>query len=365
MRIWHIGAEASPQKINGVNNVVWQVAGEQAAMKNEVVLVVDTEPDAAAINLAKKSDVKLIQIPANKWRYDPKIMDRYLAAMKPEIIHIHSVFIPKQASLAMNLMKREIPYIVTPHGGLDFRRSRLKKILYSAILEKYRFREASAITIITPKEEEAVRAFVPNYPKNVRWIPNSVETKYLENTQWKGNVKAKRLVYLGRFDVLHKGLDILVEIARLLPEVSFDLYGSSQAKTQGELQRLQQNLPPNVRFHKPVFDSDKAKVLADASLYIQTSRWEGFGISIAEAMYLGLPCAIAETLNFAEIFHNSDLGIVLSPNIPEAAQQIRTFLQQPDRLNYWSERARRFAIEHFNLSKVASCYLNLYEEIIS
>jgi glycosyltransferase involved in cell wall biosynthesis len=292
-------------------------------------------------------------------------MDNYLAAIEPDIVHVHSVFVPKQASLAKNLIRRKIPYVVTPHGGLDFRRSRLKKILYSAVLEKPRFRSASAITIITPKEEEAVRAFVSNYKKNVRWIPNSVETKYLEKTQWKGNVKAKRLVYLGRFDVLHKGLDILVEIARLLPEVSFDLYGSSQAKTQGELQILQQNLPPNVSFHKPVFDSDKAQVLANASLYIQTSRWEGFGISIAEAMYLGLPCAIAETLNFADIFRNYDLGVVLSPLAAEAAQQIRAFLQQPERLNYWSERARKFAIENFNPAKVAGSYLNLYEEVIS
>lgn len=365
MKIWHIGAEASPQKINGVSNFVWQVAVEQASMGYEVVLVVDTKPDAAAINLSQESGVKLIQVQNNKWHYKPKIMDNYLNVIKPDIVHVHSVFIPKQASLARNLIKRKIPYVVTPHGGLDFRRSRFKKILYSAVLEKPRFRAASAITIITPKEEEAVRAFVPNYKKNVRWIPNSVAPKYLEKAPWKGNIKAKRLVYLCRFDVLHKGLDILVEIARLLPEVSFDLYGSSGDKTKGDLERLKQNLPSNVYFHQPVFDTEKAKVLADASLYIQTSRWEGFGISIAEAMYLGLPCAIAETINLAEIFRNLDLGIVLSPNPPDAAQQIKTFIEQSDRLKYWSERARKFAMENFNPVTVAESYLNLYEEVIS
>jgi glycosyltransferase involved in cell wall biosynthesis len=105
-------------------------------------------------------------------------------------------------------------------------------------------------------------------------------------------------------------------------------------------------------------------VLTNASLYIQTSRWEVFGISIAEAMYLGVPCAIADTLNLAQVFRQHDLGLVLPPDPKRAATDLLEVLNHPARLYQWSERARTFAQVHFHPYTVASEYLNLYEEIL-
>jgi glycosyltransferase involved in cell wall biosynthesis len=257
---------------------------------------------------------------------------------------------------------------VTPHGGLtrqNRQSKRLKKNLYVWLLERSRLRAASAITLVSPQEVEVVHDDVPDYRGIVRWVPNPVEARNLEGWSWEEDTKAKRLVFLGRFHIVNKGLDILSDIASLMPDTEFLLYGIADAKTQGELDRLRRRAPPNVHFHKPVFGIEKARALTNASLYIQTSRWEGFPLSVIEAMYLGVPCAIADTLFLAKLFRQEDLGLVFPPHPEQAATLLSDALSQPARLRHWSQHSREFARKTFDLHTVASKYLQLYEEVLS
>lgn len=365
MRIWHIGASPYPSKVDGLNSTVWLVAREQALMGHQVALLLSSRSDETALALAAQSGLELIEIPMSQWRYEPKLLKSLLCSMPPQIVHMHNVFLPNQATLAMNLAQKKIPYVITPHGGLNFRRGRVKKVLYNLLVERFRFSAASAITVVTPKEAEPIHSLLPHYKGTVRWVANPVNTKDLESQSWKGNTEAKRLVYLGRFDVVQKGIDLVVDIARLLPDIEVHLYGTADAKTKQWLESLHFALPPNVHFNDPVFGADKAKMLAEASLYIQTSRWEGFPISVAEAMHLGVPCAIVDRLSFAELFQQHDLGLILPSNAEGAASRLLKIFNQPSRLHYWSERARAFAQEQFQPRAVASGYLNLYKEILN
>jgi glycosyltransferase involved in cell wall biosynthesis len=369
MKIWHFGASSSPNKVCGVTRTVWLVAGQQAELGHQVALMVNSAPDRDALDYADKLGIDLIYLPSKRWQYDQTVLDRQLECGQPDIVHMHSVFIPKQATLAQTLMTRSIPYIVTPHGGLDFRRSRWQKIVYSALIEKRRFKQAHAITGLTERETLAISDFVPKYTGLIRLISNPIDLGQFGETCWQQNLEtqtteAKTIVYLGRFDVVHKGLDILGEIARLLPNIRFNLYGSAEAKSQPALDRLKQQLPANVCFHPPIFGKEKAAVLANASLYIQASRWEGFSISIAEAMFLGTPCAIADTLDLATPFKQHNLGLVFSPNPQAAAAKLQEALNRPEVLQQWSDRARQFARDNFQPETVALNYLELYKEVV-
>ena len=363
MRIWHIGALPSPHRVDGTNVTVWQLAREQALLGQQVTLLIGDQPDEAALDLSEQTGLKLLRIPANIW-HRKEGLEAPLRSEPPDVLHVHRVFVPKQAIVERKLAGHKIPYVLTPHGGLDFQRRRARKRLYIWLVEKARFYGASAITIVAPQEEKAVRAVASDYPGIISWVPNPVDAYNLEGQSWKGKVEARRLVFLGRFHVVNKGIDILVDIARFAPSIEFHLYGIEDIKTKGMLQRLKRRLPPNVYFHGPVFGAKKAQVLVDSSLYIQASRWEGFPISVAEAMYLGVPCAVAPTLYQAELFRQQDLGLVFPPNPKEAATRLLEELAQPTHLQRWSERARAYARTHFSPRTVALNYLKLYEEVL-
>lgn len=366
MKIWHIGASSSGQKVCGVNHSVWLLAREQARQGQQVSVVINGSPDQTALAWAEQTGLEILSIGGNTWRYNPKEVDKLLASDPPDIVHMHSVFIPKQAFLAKILVRQNIPYVITPRSMSTemLQRGWLKKYIYSLLIEKPRFLSAAAITILTPREGEVVQAFVPSYRGKIHWVPNPIDINNLEGFKWNGEIEAKRVVYLGRFDVLHKGIDILVDMAREVPDIQFHLYGSQDEKTKEWLKALQQELPDNIYFHNPVFGVKKNEVLASASVYIQMSRWEIFGNSIAESMYLGVPCAVADSVNLADFFQKHDLGLVTSLNPQEAALALKKAFAEPTRLQEWSTRGQAFALENFQLSVVLSKYLKVYQEVL-
>jgi glycosyltransferase involved in cell wall biosynthesis len=365
MKIWHVGAMPYPDAVDGVNATIWMIAQEQVSLGHQVSLLLDREPDDTSVSFANNCGINPIAIPANIWGYDSRLLKSLLSTQHPHLVHLHSVFLPRQATLAKRLVSAQIPYVITPHGGLDSQHGQAKKAIYNLLIERHRFAKAAAITVVTPKEAETIHKFVPRYRGIVRWVANPFDSQKLEKHHWQGNIVAKRVVFLGRFDVLHKGIDLLIEIARKMPTCHFHLYGSEDANTRAWLEKLKRDLPVNLTFHHPVFGTEKIEVLTQASLYIQMSRWEVFGISIAEAMALGLPCAIAGTLNLAEVFQKYDLGAVLPTDPQLAAAALQTILDRPDVLQTWSQKSRAFAYQHFHPKAVAQDYLNLYEEVLS
>jgi glycosyltransferase involved in cell wall biosynthesis len=370
MKIWHVGSKNSPKRSSGITTTIWAVAKEQAKLGHQVTIIVEEyPPKPEELALAEQIGVELKYIPATRWQHDPKIMESLLQSSPPQIVNIHGSFLPILATCAMTLRRHKIPYVVTPNGMLNFRRSRFKKILYSWLLEKQMVAAAKAITLVIPAEIDMIRAVVPRYRGITPYISNPVESDQLDalkKTDWKVNPETKRLVYLGSFDVGRKGLDVLVEIARHLPEAEFHLYGyQDRPELQSELDQLQSNLPPNVYFHGPVFDAEKVAILTSASLYIQTSRWEGFPVSIAEAMYLGIPCAISDMPNVGAFFREQDLGLVLPPDPQAAANRLQEVLNKPELQQHWAERGQVFAQENFQSRAVASKYLKVYEEVLN
>lgn len=353
-------------RVDGVSRTVWLLSREQAKLGHDVTLVVDTPPDQAAMDIVKAHGMKIIQVEANLLTY-ASVIRRILEREQPEIVHMHSVFVVRQATLGKVLNDMGIPYVITPHGGLApqvLRRGIVKKTIYALLRERPRFMGAHAVALVTPAEERAVRAFIPNYRNTIRWMPNPVEVENLDPHRWQGVSDKPRAVYLGRFDVLVKGIDILVEIARRVPEVQFDLYGTEDPKTLEWLNRLKQDLPSNVTFHPPIFGADKAKMLAQASIYMQPSRWEGFPVSVAECLYVGVPSAIADTLDLAQLFYQHNLGLVVPLDPPRAAVRIREALADSARLKEWSEAGRKFALDHFHPSAVAAKHVGLYQEVL-
>lgn len=367
MKILHVGASASLKQVNGVNAAVWLISTEQALLGHEVTLLLDSPPDLDAQQFAEQTGIGLAYVGANSLRFDARATRRLIEEKAPDIVHRHSVFIPRHAFLCMLLRKSKIPYIITPHAmsGQLLKRGRIRKWLYGLFVEKPRFRRAAGITGVTPREGRDIAKYVGNYRGPIRCIFNPIDASQMGGYAWNISISPKKVVYLGRYDVMTKGLDVLLEIARALPaDVEVHLYGTRDRKTQGWFDELTKTLPANVTIHGPVFGVDKVKALSGASIYIQTSRWETFGISIAEAMFLGVPCALAETVNLSEVFRENDLGLVLPSEPGGAAKVLSAMLHDEAKLTDCSKRGRAFAEKHFEAQAIAKEYVTFYREVL-
>ena len=368
MRIIHTGGFSSPRVVDGINSVIWTTAVEQARLGHEVCLLVSEPPDDAARDVATTSGIDVDYVSASRWRFDPAGVRRLLDGHRPDIVHFHSVFIPRQATLARALRRRDIPYVVTPHGGLMpqvFERGRLKKAVYSKLVEQTRIRHAGGIAYVTPGGEEAIADFVPGYSGVLRWVPNPVDVDALQRHRWRAGSARPRLIFLGRYDVYHKGLDRLAEIARRVPEADFHLYGAPDPDTLRYLDVLRRHGPPNFQVNDPVFGAEKLETLSSATMYMQVSRWEALSMSILEALALGTPCVIAESMSMAAMFATHDLGAVVSANPVVAAKQLTELLKNRSRLEAWSKRSREYARDQFSPESVACQIIEVYQEVLA
>lgn len=84
-----------------------------------------------------------------------------------------------------------------------------------------------------------------------------------------------------RTNLDRKGLRAFVDAAAHVPEVEFVLAGKHQDDAAEELRR---RATDNVRLTGWVEDDELAALLDQAAVYVQASKHEGFGVSVAEAM---------------------------------------------------------------------------------
>jgi glycosyltransferase involved in cell wall biosynthesis len=170
-----------------------------------------------------------------------------------------------------------------------------------------------------PPEIEEIRTFVGGRRSDIWVVPNPIPAPPSVSSLMP--MLTEDAVFLGRFDVLHKGIDRLIALAELMPDITFGLYGSGDRTEMP-------GLPDNVRVHEPVFGIDKWRLLASARMYVQLSRWESFGMSIFEAMMVGTPPVVADSMHAAKTV--CDLGglSIDTRNLTTEAGHVRRLLDQ-------------------------------------
>jgi glycosyltransferase involved in cell wall biosynthesis len=329
------------------------------------------DPSPAATAEAANADIELLVVRRARrrpryWtlgRNSSLILDR---GRRPDIVHFHSVFIPAHAQLARKLRSHGIPYVVTPHGGLNLWRGKLKKSVYGALVEKPYLRNARALFPLTKREEDMTLSWIgakSQVPQFIE-IPNSIPPIPFGSPQWTLPGR-QRLVYLGRFDIVKKGIDRLVDIARNMPEAEVCAYGDTTGYEMDVEKLCRSELPENFLIHSPVFGDAKSKVLVSASMYLQPSRDDAFPMSIVEAMRLGVPVGLTRGCAISDQISAKDLGLIIPDDPAKAAAVLSAALRDENKLYQWSSAGQKWTIEALSPECIAERTLAAYRMYVS
>ena len=97
----------------------------------------------------------------------------------------------------------------------------------------------------------------------------------------------------------------------------------------------------------------------NASVYLMTSQWEGWGMTVAEAMEYGLPVISFDIPSMHEIFGEADCGIIVPMNDVEAMAKAMTELtSDPERLRRLGRNGEK-QIEQFDADIVCRKWLEI------
>ncbi len=168
-------------------------------------------------------------------------------------------------------------------------------------------------------------------PGRIVVIENGVDLgRFAEPHQGGGGV-----LFVGRL-APQKGVDVLIEAARRLPEVPFVIAGEGPTIAA----------PSNVRFLG--LRRDIPALLASADVAVVPSRWEGFGLAAVEAMAAGVPVVASAVDALPGLL--GDAGALVPPEDPVAlAEAIAGLLADRGAARAMGTRGRvraeRFGVE--------------------
>ena len=297
-------------------------------------------------------------------------------------LYAHSSFPSEQRhALALELQQGHYDIIIGVHAPLAARLATIKNDLphsvligwihnsFEALFDKsslyigearkrhyvYQFRKLHETIVLCQHDVQSYNhydeAFTPKYIYN----PLTIQPGIASNGQ------SKRFLAIGRFSHLHKGFDILIEAFHLFAkkdkEWILDIVGEGEEKKLYQTLIDKYDLGDRVLLHP--FTNHVQTYYSQAQIYVLSSRWEGFGLVLVEAMSHGLPVISSniptshELLgDFGIFFKNGDI-IDLSSKLEEATH-----------LN-WQEKSRQ-AIEiahRFDLNNIITQWKQLLNQL--
>jgi glycosyltransferase involved in cell wall biosynthesis len=188
-----------------------------------------------------------------------------------------------------------VPYVLEPRGAYDphiTRRRRLLKKPWWLAMERRLVSHASAIHVFFESERAHLAAL--GYRGPVVVAPNGAPN--VEAPSWDGG-SGGYLLWLGRFDPEHKGLDLLLEAMSSLPGTArplLRLYGPDWAGGKRVVVRLVAalGLDRSVLIGDPVYGATKRALLEQAKAFVYPSRWDACPNAVLEAIAVGVPTIV-------------------------------------------------------------------------
>ena len=211
--------------------------------------------------------------------------------------------------------------------------------------------------VLTEKDREAWTEL-----NNVEVIPNP--SPFMSSQV--SPLTEKRVIAVGRYSH-EKGFDLLLqawaEVEKQCDDWCLDIYGdgdtTSYKKLMNELGIDQHRCRLNGR------TNEVEKEYCHSSIFVLSSRFEGFGMAIVEAMACGLPVVSFDCpWGPRSIIKNGVDGILVENGNPSAlAEGIVSFIRDDNRRKAMADAAHR-NVKRFSIDQIALQWKRLFEETL-
>jgi len=178
------------------------------------------------------------------------------------------------------------------------------------------------------KKEELLKRYIPKLEKLIVLNPYDkesyldhlgIEVDFIGNpltikSEIKTNPKNKQFIFVGRLSN-QKGVDFLIDSFAFFAEHNDDwklvIVGDGKAKVRNALIRRVWARGVQSRVHFVGFTTEVLKYYLDSSIYLMSSRYEGWGLVVTEAMHLGLPVIAYDITPMEYLIDHTENGLIV------------------------------------------------------
>lgn len=225
------------------------------------------------------------------------------------------------------------------------------------------------------KQERAIcqlDAFVVLTPEDASSWKNVRDTTVIPNMMTieptiTSSCKEKKVISVGRYSE-QKGYDLLIKawkiVAEKHPDWQFDIYGEGELQDCLQKQIDELNLQKQIRLNPPV--SNIERKYSESAFYVMSSRFEGFGLVLTEAMNCGLPCVSFDCPYGPSriIQHDEDGLLVENGNIAALAESICYMIENEDRRICMGQKAKQ-NIQRYSKDNIMEKWDSLFQSLLT
>jgi hypothetical protein len=153
----------------------------------------------------------------------------------------------------------------------------------------------------------------------------------------------------------YTGTDLLAALTEAVP---LDVFGMGTEGLAGHL-----GLPPDRCRTAELRQSELHTALAERRMYLHPVRWTSLGLSLLEAMHLGMPVLALATTEAVEAVPPGAGTLTTRPDV--LARAARRYLHEPEAATADGARARRAALERYGLKRFLADWERLITEVCS
>lgn len=180
-------------------------------------------------------------------------------------------------------------------------------------------------------------------------------------------VRCKRIVSVGRL-VSQKNHKLLIDAFKILLETNTEyelvIYGEGELRPQ--LEDYIYSLDLNSKVLMPGRMNNVLSIISTASLYVNSSNYEGMSNSLMEAMALGVPCISTNSKGggAAALIKNGVNGILTPVNDKQAlANAMRTVISNKKLMDTLSANSRKILKSH-SIDSVSNQWIQYFKSIV-
>lgn len=216
--------------------------------------------------------------------------------------------------------------------------------------------------VVTLTQDQA-NAFSSYLKKDVIAIPNPMPNE----TKYKADLSKKNIVVVSRIDIIHKGLDMLLEVATRLP-AGWTISIAGKAQTAEEEQKFMSmidkaGLNETVKLEGALLGDALDGFYASGSMFLMTSRFEGFPLTLGEAMAHGLPVISFDMDGSRTITDNGKYGILVEMgDIDAMSQQVRRMAENHTERVQYAQKGRE-RVKAFSIDKIDDQWLKILQDV--
>lgn len=349
MRVLHV---ISSLEIGGAQRLLSDLLPMQKQQGLDVSLLVLRMEATAFSTKVADAGVPIRSLDVKNFR-NPFLAFKVRAIIKEyDVVHAHLVHSLYLCSMAARGLKTKLVY--TEHSTSNNRRGKS----FVRPIEKFIYNRYAKLISISQQTQDALQDWLQSKDDRFVVINNGVDTNAFASIH--REVIPKSLIMVSRFAYSKDQETVIRAMIQIDKGATLRLVGDGENTKHCIAVAKEYGVEDRVSFLGA--RADVADLIAESYIGIQSSNWEGFGLTAVEIMACGKPVVATKVDGLKQIVEGAGELFPVG-NVDALAEIINHLLKDEQYYKKISAKCKERA-QQYDINKMVSLYISLYEDVI-